>query len=301
MIRSKYLALAAVALSFGALTACDSTSSSNAPTVSEFESANFTETTDTLKIGNYIDFYGKVTDDQGLKNWSLTVLNSAGAVVYTASVPTISGTSVSFDLQGKSTTNLRVSNDGSWGATGQYTVRLTVTNSQGNSINADQKIYAEGKGSATTTPLTNQGVVPLGAQSASAGSFLDVTNYTAYTSGANKPYATIDVVFGADAAGTASLLSPYAASTDGFPALAGSATTSAWPTLNKTIIVGPLTSALGTQEAVAAAIGSATTQKVAATNGLYALKLGSSGKYAALKLTVSGSGKTATADVTVYN
>lgn len=298
MIRSKYLAIAALALSFGALTACDSTSSSNAPTVSEFESANFTESTDTLKIGNYIDFYGKVTDDQGLKSWSLTVLNSAGSVVYTASVPTISGTSVSFDLPSKSSTNLRVSNDGSWGATGQYTVRLTVTNSQGNSINADQKIYAEGKGSSATSTLATVNTLSVAAQGVSGvNSFISIGNAISYSGTETKTkYTSTDLVVTYDAVDTTqtNFESTAAAVSD------GSFSLTYWGAGRATLIKD-----VGTTEPVSLATAQAligTAQTAAIVNGHYYVVKTVEGVYAVLYASsVSGIGNGMTLTVKILN
>jgi len=289
MIRSKYFGLAAVAFAMLSLGACTTDSDSSVPTIDGLYMDNTTLTAG----GTATAIHTTVSGDAGFQVlFSIQDVSGKDASSY---FTLNQGTGPkSTDTKWQSIDNGSTIAAKSTAVNGTYTLTLTVTSSSGNNTKT-ATFTVTGGTTATTTPLTNQGVVSLGAQSASAGSFLDVANYTAYTSGMDKPYATIDVVFGADAAGAASLLSPFAASTDGFTALAS------WPTLNKTIIVGPLSSAISTQEAAMAAIGSATTQKVAATSGLYALKLGSSGKYAALKLTVAGSGKTATADVTVYN
>lgn len=295
MIRSKYFGLAAVAFAMLSLGACTTDSNDNNLAIS----GNPRLDNSTLTAGGAaVSIRGTITNDAGNISYTLKVQNSTTGADATSSfllsykAPTTSETSWSIGdpAQGAGTITALAS-----AATGAYNLVISATSGTA-TTSATIPFTVTGGTTPITTPLTNRGVVTLGAQSASAGSFLDVTNYTAYTSGVDKPYETIDVVFGADASGVTSLLSPFAASTDGFTGMASS-----WTTLNKTIIVGPLSSAVSTQEAVMAAIGSATTQKVAATSGLYALKLGSSGKYAALKLTVAGAGKTATADVTVYN
>lgn len=167
-IRSRFLGLAALALSVVSLTACGSTDSeTTAPTIKEFESANFTEATDTLKAGSTISFYGSVSDEVGLKGWSLQVLDADGDLVYTATVPTISGkTSQDFDIDAGDT-KLQITNDGKWDISGKvaanYTVRLTVTNTNGQSTTKDMKIIAAKSVDVVTTPLT------LVAQGISAG------------------------------------------------------------------------------------------------------------------------------------
>ncbi len=196
MKKIRILTLASVFALSGLMTGCfeDSTSSS-APTINQFESANFDESKDTLAINTKLDFYGKVSDDEGLKSWTLQVLDASGKVVSTATVPTISGTSTSFDLPSKSSVNLSVTNDGTWGATGKYSVVLTVTNAQGNSIKATQTIIAKGNGTTNPTTLTSS-TVTLGGSSSSFGSYLDADAMVVYKSSeAAANAAAIDLVF----------------------------------------------------------------------------------------------------------
>lgn len=266
--------------------------SSTPPTIAQFQAANsFDIAKDTLALDSTLDLSGKLTDEQGLKSWSLTILDSAGKAVDTIALSSISGTSVSFD---QANTYLSVLDDGSWGSDGTYTVRLTVTNIHGDTTHADLKILAKGTASSSGTQLASQGVLLLGAQGASAGSFLDVTRDSVWKKSGAIPYAHIDIVFGVDGDGAVSLMSPSAAIGDGFDLID-------WSTWNSTAIAYSATQ-LRTASALKAAIDSSgsVSQKVQARNGWYAVKL-STDAYAALKLSsISSSDSTATASVEIF-
>lgn len=221
MKKFRILTLASVFALSGLMTGCfeDATSSSSAPTINEFESANFDESKDTLAISTKIDFYGKVSDEEGLKSWTLQVLDASGKVVSTATVPTISGTSTSFDLPSKSSVNLSITNDGTWGATGKYSVVLTVTNTQGNSIKSTQTIIAKGNG--TTNPTTiGDTTVTLGSNNNANGGSLDADEMRTYkisevTSTAIQ--GEIDLYYGFSAATSKDrFFTPAQAKTSGF-------------------------------------------------------------------------------------
>jgi hypothetical protein len=154
-----------------------------------------------------------------------------------------------------------------------------------------------------TTRLDDNGgrnTLTLGAQAASAGSFLNVDGYEAflpdspsngYKTSAQKK--SIDVVFFASEAGVPTFYAPTAAASAGLGGIAS------WGSYaNSTIIVDVGTSSITTKEGAIAAIGSQTSAQAAVFTGhCYALKL-SNGNYAVLQAILSG-GSNTTATVTV--
>lgn len=151
-----------------------------------------------------------------------------------------------------------------------------------------------------TTRLVGSGSLDLGNQKDSNGSYLDVANATAWTSGMGKPYSTIDVVFQTDSSGRSVFLSPAEA------AIEGLGQSISWPIKNSTVIVDAGPSVLNSAEAIKASIGTSASQKAIVIGGhYYALRL-STGEYAALKATsLTSSGSTAisrtTVRVEIYN
>jgi len=283
--------LAFLLLSAAWLAGCggEGTNSSSPPTISQFQAVMFDNTKDTLRIDSTLRLSGKVVDGDGLKGWILTLLDNTGKILDTIDASKISGANFVFD---QPNSNLLVRNDGSWGPSGSYTLRLTVTDTFGEASRVDLKFYAIGSGSGTDTLVASQGTAILGAQGAIEGSFLDVTRDSVWTSG-SKPYDHIDVVFGVDATSNLSLMSPSLAVSDGF-------NLSGWTTLNTTVIVFSATP-LRTTTAIKAAIGvSPFQQKVPAQIGWYAVKL-STGAYAALRLSApTSANSTATANVEIF-
>ncbi|MBK9578169.1 MAG: hypothetical protein IPO40_13920 [Fibrobacteres bacterium] len=146
-----------------------------------------------------------------------------------------------------------------------------------------------------TSQLISKGSIAMGSQlDPTNGSYLDVANATVWSSGAGKPYQTIDVIFFKDASGTPSFLSPAQTASDSLGNM------SAWTTKNRTIIVDAGTATPASAEAIKLAIGSSTAQKAAVVSGhWYALRL-STGQYAAIKVaSLTSTGITAT--VEIYN
>lgn len=172
---------------------------------------------------------------------------------------------------------------------GAYTLSFTVTD-------ADGQVVSQSAGFRVGADIPSIGTVDLGAQGASAGSFLQLTglsgNAVAWTSGAGKPVEKIDLVFGQDGSSVLSLMSPDQADGDGF--------TLGWATTNVTYIKDMGTS-LPSKSAVIAALAGVTAQKATASvDHYYGLKL-ADGSYAAVLVnSLSSATRTATASVTSY-
>lgn len=266
---------------------CGSTSAkpSASPSISRFQSVDFDKAKDSLAIGRTLRLSGAASDDHGLQSWTLTLLDSAGNVLDMVARSAISGTDVSFD---QANTYLSISNDGSWGPTGSYTVRLTVADIDGDTTHADLMIRAKGTG----TGLVSQGVRQLGAQGAAPGSFLDLTRDSVWKSVPTSLGGDIDIVFGVDVDNTLALMSPSAAA-GGFGLH--------WDILNSTAVAFSATP-LRTTSAIEAAIeDGAVSQKVRAKNGWYAVKRLSTGNCAALELSGMTAGdSTATVSVEIF-
>lgn len=297
--RSKFTGIAALAVATMSLTACFGTDSEapTAPTINEFESANFAEATDTLKASTKIEFYGKVSDDVGLKSWSLIVLDKDMDTVYSAVVPTISGTSQSFDLVGKSSTNLSITNTGDWDLSGataaSYTVRLTVVNTNGLSTSKDMKIVAAKTPAIVTTPLTVWATaLSAGGFDAKAGSFISATDGKVYTGTESKTkFATIDLVMTSTESGEATFFSTALGVTNGDLTGGEGATVNYWGTGRATLIA-PVSKEPTTLEEVKAV--TLTAQSATVRDGSYVLKTVEGTYYAMVVSGMTGAGDAAT-------
>lgn len=142
---SRFATTLAFALAALSLSACDESTAPAAPTpprIVKFESAYFAENVDTLKADQRMDFFGSLSDKSGLTAWSLVVLDTIGDTMLVAKLPSISGTSIDFDVAGKSAYNLSITNPGTWGPTASFLARLTVSNSAGLSSTKDIRFLA---------------------------------------------------------------------------------------------------------------------------------------------------------------
>lgn len=175
---------------------------------------------------------------------------------------------------------------------GVYQLTITLTDAAGKT--STKNLAFTVAGTPPTPEPTSQGTIQLGAQSAVPAAFLQIQEtVTAWSGGAGKPYAKIDLVFGADAAGVVSLMAPYQANGDGY-------SLSAWTALNTTRIadvgiVQPNGAAV--KSSAAAAVSS----KVPVVQGHYYAAALANGTYALLHVTsLTGSGKTSIATVEVF-
>lgn len=193
-------------------------------------------------------------------------------------------------------------------ASGNYSVTVTVTDEDG--IAASQTatfcVNVCGGGGGTGTPLGDRGgenTATLGAQSASAGSFLNVDGFEVFKSdNETNGYKTaaqkqsIDIVFFSTEAGVPTFFAPTAAAAAGLGGVAS------WGSDAKsTIIVDANSTPITTKEGAIAAIGAqSTTQAVVVSGHYYALKL-SNGKYAVVNAILAGSAKSATVTVDILS
>ncbi|HNY29444.1 MAG TPA: hypothetical protein PKO15_01025 [Fibrobacteria bacterium] len=177
---------------------------------------------------------------------------------------------------------------------GLYTITVAVTDLNGKVASESTTFAIES--SVVGEPFVNVGRVEAGAQSAAAGSFIELSGTdagTVYTAGAGIPYRTIDVIFGADGS-TASFMSPDYAATGAF-------SLSAWTTLNKTELVDMGTSKPANTGVVAQALDDRGTHAVAVVVGHYYGIGTKSGDIAMIFVsTVNGSGRSSTAGFDIY-
>ncbi len=291
MQKLRILPLALLSLSVGLMTACDSTSSNSGPSITNL----YLDNTALVANGGSTGIHATVADPNKGIQVSFKVVQNGTDIT--------SGFTISYTAPVSTATSWSAFNDGkasiaatSSAVNGADTLVMTVTDASGSGT-ATQKVpltVTGGTNGGGGAGLQDIGGVILGAQGATPGSFLDVVDTAAWTSGSNKPYASIDVVFGTDAGGTISLMSPADAyNLDGW-------SLSGWTTLNTTTIVYSST-ALTTSAQVQSAIGNSTAQKAVAQNGWYALYL-STGKYAAIQLTsLSATDRTATVSVEIFD
>lgn len=188
---------------------------------------------------------------------------------------------------------------------GLYTLAVTVVDDESNST-TEKTSFKIGEGVVVSTLGNNSGsnTFVLGAQSAAAGSFLDVDKFTQFSSDNDRYTKTladkrsIDLVFFASSINIPMLMSPKEAAAQGL----GGVETWGDANLKATIIAkasGPIT----TREQAIAAIGANTSQKAEAQEGAtYALFLVDANIYASITLTsLGGAGKSSTATVSVLS
>ena len=288
----RLLPIAALSLAVGLMTSCDSTTSSTSgPGIDNLYLDNYDLSAGQGSTG----IHATVTTDAAPMTVTLTIKNKA------TGQDASSYFDLSFTGPTSTATSWSATNDGaakigakSGAPNGTYTLTLTATNSTGASTAS--KDITVGGGS-TGTNLTKNGSVDVGAQSASAGSFISIKGGWSINSG-DKTAAdedSIDVVFFADGSNVLYFLSPAKAVNLNLGNLSG------WNTKHSTIIVSS-TSALTTVDQVKALTDNSSSQsaKVVA-NGWYAVKL-DNGKYGAMQVTAfSDAGRSATASLTVFS
>lgn len=192
MKKIRILTLASVFALSGLMTGCfeDSTSSSSAPVIEEFE-ATFGEATATWTSGLEIEFYGAVTDDNALTQLKLELIDASGKATLIKAVA-VSGDEVVFGVD--ETVKFQITNPGTWGATGAYKVRLTATDNDG-LTNTKELSFKEIEGSGSSATLKDTAVT-LGGTSSSYGSYLDADAMKVYKSAeASANASAIDLVF----------------------------------------------------------------------------------------------------------
>lgn len=301
MQKLRLVPLAILSLSVGLMTACDSTSSSTVPTIDRVGLDDIASTSLVAGQGS-TTIHSTVTSEAAGFSIAFTITDSTGAdktsnFTINFTVPSSSATKwVAVDQNATLAAKSGITN-------GTYTLTLTATSSSGSNHATTTFIVtggtASGSGSSTTT-LTKTGTADLGAQAASAGSFLSIAGGWSMTSG-EKTTAdedSVDIVFFAStnsSSGTPTFYSPAAAYSAGLGSLSG------WTTRHSTIIVSNGTAALSTKEAVVAAIGTAATQSATVTQGnWYAVKL-DNGTYGSIYVSsLSNSGNASTAEVYTY-
>ena len=262
----RILALTSLVAGFGLMTGCDTTASSSAPEITQFETANFTDATDTWTSGMDLEFYGTAKDDNSLKTIKLDIVGPSGTVVETIT-KNVSGTSV--DFGGNKTIVLTIKNTGAWVA-GAYTAKLTATDNDGLATTKTitlAKVAGTGS-SATTTPLTAQGTLNVGGFSTSAPSFIGLgTNPAVAYSGTESKtsFASIDLVVTANANGTASVFESTAEGVSN-----GDLTSSYWGAGRATLIA-KVTTAPANLEAAKAVALSAQSAEIT-SGGIYVVK-----------------------------
>jgi hypothetical protein len=207
----RILALTSLVAGFGFMTGCDTTASSSAPVIDQFE-ATFDEANTTWTSGLEIEFYGKASDDNNLTKLSLDFIDASGKATLIKSVA-VSGSSVKFGIN--ESVKFQITNPGTWAATGSYKIRLTATDNDG-LTSSKELTFKEisGTGSVTPTPTTLASAMDtLGGTSSSFGSYLDADAMVVYkSSAAAANAAAIDLVFNNTADGKNEIRSPSDAS-----------------------------------------------------------------------------------------
>lgn len=170
----RILALTSLVAGFGLMTGCDSTSSSSAPEITEFQ-ATFAEESATWTSGLEIEFYGKATDDNNLSQLKLEFIDAAGKATAIKAVA-VSGSSVKFGTN--ESVKFNITNPGNWAVTGSYKIRLTATDNDGLTSSKDLTFkQIDGTGASALTQAT----VTLGSNNnATAGSSLDADAMASY-------------------------------------------------------------------------------------------------------------------------
>lgn len=291
MQKLRFLPLAAMTLALSLFTGCDE--ESDAPVINGYKLDNtapvVTSAAASINTMGTVDF----GTDKATVHYAVSGPGVSSITVPADFTVTSSGSSIGkkFDI--------------AMGApAGTYSISVTVTDEDGGV--ASQSVSFTIGGGSSSTPLGNnagKNTATLGAQSASAGSFLNADGFEVFKSDSDvNGYKTsaqkqsIDVVFFATDAGVATFFAPTAA------AAAGLGGISSWGSDAKsTIIVDAGTSPITTKEAASAAIGSQTSTQATVVSGhYYALKL-SNGKYAVLNAILAGAGKSATVTVDILS
>jgi hypothetical protein len=201
MQKLRFLPLAAIGLAFGLLTACDSTSSKDAPSVSTalYVSGNPT----TLQANTTYHLAGTV---ENVTSWSWTVVNSAtGKTVATISADAPNGSGSTDVGKGSSSKLVEFTVTSAWGATGTYVITGALTGTDGSTINTTVTVTATPGGTNTTeTPLSSVVSLDVAAQGVTGvNSFISIGNAKSYSGTETKTYfANTDLVITYDAANT---------------------------------------------------------------------------------------------------
>lgn len=271
----------------------DTNSNPDAPTISGLA----VSPSQVAKTGEASKITGTIGINTDNATVSYKVTNASGDVTGKFTIGSIPGS-----ISGSSTlagTILATSADD-----GSYTFAITVSDADGQ-ITSQTAGFTVGVAEIPSDLKDNNGsnTLTLGAQSASAGSFLNVDGFEVFKSDNDvNGYKTtaqkqsIDVVFFATDAGVPTFFAPTAAATAGLGGVAS------WGADAKsTIIVDAGVTPILTKAGVVSAIGSqTTTQATVQTGHYYALKL-SNGKYAVLNAILSGAGKSASVTVDILS
>ncbi len=204
MQKLRLLPLAILSLSIGLMTACDSTSSNNAPTISsqiiaKDAAGNTIDVGTTLTTSTTGHLTGTVTD---VASWIWVVKNTSGTPVDTL-VPSHSPAgSGDTKLGGGSDVLISFTPTAKWGPNGAYTVIGTLTGTSGGTTTTPAITFQAIPGGSSGTALTSQGTLMVGGQTVSnLPSFIGLTPVQAYTGTQSKTsYASIDLIVTSDAA-----------------------------------------------------------------------------------------------------
>jgi hypothetical protein len=288
--------LAILSLSIGLMTACDSTSSNNAPTISspivaKDASGNTIDAGSTLTTSTTGHLTGTVTD---VASWIWVVKNASGTPVDTL-VP-------SHAPAGSGDTKLGTGTDvliaftptAKWGPTGAYTIVGTLTGTSGGTTTTPAITFNAVPGGSNGTPLATSTQLSVGGFSATPPSFIGLSPIKTYPSSQTSAnVGSIDLVFDANTDGSGEVLeSPYY----GYNT-SGSLTSNYWSS-GRTTLIAAVSTAPTTLEAAKAVSLSSQTVAVTST-GIYVAKT-QDNVYAVIKISnLSGTGDAATATVTV--
>ncbi|MBK9577469.1 MAG: hypothetical protein IPO40_10355 [Fibrobacteres bacterium] len=161
------------------------------PKIVDFQSANFDDSRDIWATGMKIEFYGTITDDSGLAQVRLEMINKNGKSKLLKSA-IASGSTVKFGPN--ETITFDIINPGDWGISGDYKIRLTAIDNQGFTTFSELN-FQEISGIEPT--LLAESDISLGGRGSPLPSFLDLDSLVAITSalaGANP--ALVDLCFG---------------------------------------------------------------------------------------------------------
>jgi hypothetical protein len=293
MVRSRHLALAALALSASMLGGCLTDSDSAAPTISSAlyvsgYAAN--DTTDTLKASTNYHLAGTVKD---VASWSWTIIRSSdGAVVDTLTTDAPNG-SGSTDIGSGSAKSVPFTPTSKWGGTGIYYVQGVLTGTDGSSLTTKVKFLAAPGGSSTSsTALTTVSTFNVGGLSTSSSSFIGLATGKAYTGTQTATYYdSVDLVVTADDSGYAIFVSTA-------KAVSNSWLTSSYWGSGKATLITKVTSAPTTLEEAKAV--SLSTQSATIVDGSSYVAKATDGTYYVIKASnVSGSGDNITLTITL--
>jgi hypothetical protein len=300
----RLLALTSLVAGFGLMTGCDTTASSSAPEITEFETANFTDATDTWTSGMDLEFYGTAKDDNSLKTLTLEIVNSAGTAVYT-STKNVSGTSIDFG-SGEDIV-FTINNPGTWVA-GAYTAKLTAADNDG--LTATKTItLAKVAGSGTTTPTgtaVTSTTVTLGSNdNATYGSSIDADAMVAYKISQITTTALqgeVDAYYAYSSTAKADkFFSPSQAKTSGFDGIKNWSVSTTVALYNLGTMTSTAFAALTTQEAIDALFtGKSSVVSVDAASDVVVGIKTSAGVYRVLHVDAITAGSTGTVTVKGY-